>query len=56
MQLNYIAGLLYHALEYLFFHRYDDIWLLDLQDFQWSCPRIHGKKPEGRFGQSQVVV
>ena len=35
-------------------YRYDDVWVLDMKSHQWSSPRINGKKPAERFGQSQV--
>ncbi|KAK9872927.1 hypothetical protein WA026_020279 [Henosepilachna vigintioctopunctata] len=34
----------------------NDVWRLDLEDWIWNKPEIDGKKPESRFGQTQVIL
>ncbi|EDO42623.1 predicted protein, partial [Nematostella vectensis] len=36
--------------------RFNDVWVLDLNDMQWSTPLVRGRRPSGRFGHSQVAV
>ncbi|XP_048578285.1 F-box only protein 42 isoform X2 [Nematostella vectensis] len=35
---------------------FNDVWVLDLNDMQWSTPLVRGRRPSGRFGHSQVAV